>query len=114
MIRAQIQKDGCLKITADNISRTDLRHTYEIGHGYYGAENMVKSDIWHWNFHFVKPETVGALTDSPIIQAGNKDVWWFPNYQIMDPWEELKNKGRVIFDPEENNKSLPANQAKTA
>ena len=106
MIRARVQTDGRLKITADNLSRVDLRNCYESG-GYFDAEAVVKSDIWRWNFHFVKPEDVGALTDSPIIRAGNNDVWWFPNYQITDPWQELKDRGRVFFDPEENNKSLP-------
>ena len=105
-MKATILKNGYLKITANNIDRIDLRNCYESG-GYFEVEELIGSEIWRGNFHFVKPEDVGALTSSPIIQAKNGDVWWFPGYMIDDPWQELKNKGRVIFDPEENNKSLP-------
>ena len=116
MIRAKVQADGRLKITADNVSRTDLRNCYASG-GYFKAEEMVQEDIWRWNFQFTLPENIGALTDAPIIcddlsidDAGTVisvgDVWWFPNYQITDPWQDLKDRGRVFFDAEENNKSL--------
>ena len=59
-----------------------------------------------WNS--VAPETIGALTDAPIVtddwsitdegetQALGR-IWWFPNYQVEDPAETLVEKGRVVF-----------------
>jgi hypothetical protein len=50
-----------------------------------------------------------GLTNSPIIgyncsfdfDDGNNllegDCYWFPNYQIENPFETLLNKGSVIF-----------------
>lgn len=114
MIRAKIQKDGYLKITADNEGRRELKEINE----YFRMENLVAEELNQTNFQFLLPEIIGALTDAPIIcddlsidDAGTVisvgDTWWFPDYQVTDPWETLKNTGRVIFDPEENNKSLP-------
>lgn len=57
----------------------------------------------------VSPEDIGALTDAPIIgygidvdDRGNYSlrgswVWWYPDYAITDPLEELKKNGEVIF-----------------
>ena len=125
MIRAQIQKDGYLKITADNEGRKELAHAFDASYkgGLYAPEVIV-IDALHDQFHFILPEWVGALTDAPILADDLTieddgtvsfvgDTWWFPDYQVTDPWEVLKNTGRVIFDPEENNKSLPADRVKT-
>lgn len=121
MIKAKILSDGFLKITADNESRNDLKQFYipdsgGIIHGYPKAEDYVIESL-HDNFYFVLPEQIGALTSAPIftddldIDDDGKvayvgDVFWYPNYMLIDPWEELKNKGYVVFEPEENNKSL--------
>ena len=112
MIRAKVQVDGRLKITADNEGRRELKESW------HWAESAVAEELGD-QFQFVLPEWVGALTSSPIITnkltIGDNgtaeyvgDTWWFPNYQITDPWQELKDRGRVFFDAEENNKSLPA------
>lgn len=56
----------------------------------------------------IEPEWIGALTSSPIIsdyESVDDDgvrsigdiIWWFPNYQIIDPMTELAHKGRVEF-----------------
>lgn len=56
----------------------------------------------------VRPEEVGALTDSPIFAYGceraddfdllsAEHLWWFPNYQIEDPGEILIRTGQVLF-----------------
>jgi len=104
-MKAQILKDGSLKITANNHNRSELKDAYEQG-GYPAAENYVQETLGFGCWEFIEPADIGALTSSPIL-GFDGDVWWFPNYQITDPWQELKNRGRVIFDPEENNRSLP-------
>jgi len=56
----------------------------------------------------IVPEKIGALTESPIIgkdvywdeegeidEAGN--VYWFPEYMLIDPFKELLEKGEVFF-----------------
>ena len=112
MIRAQIQKDGYLKITADNEGRRNLKEA-----ALWLCDEAIAEELRD-QFHFLRPEWIGALTDAPILTddltIGDDgtaeyvgDVWWYPNHAITDPWEVLKNTGRVIFDPEENNKSLP-------
>jgi hypothetical protein len=113
MIKATILKNGCLKITADNAGRHELAQC-----NYFDKiEVHIAEELHRDNFEFIRPEWVGALTDSPILtndlSIGDTgvaefvgDVWWFPNYMITDPWQELKNKGKVIFIPEENNTTL--------
>ena len=97
MIRAHIDKDGDLRITADNLSRRDLRNCYE-SDGYFSAEEMVKRDLGRQGYTFTLPEEVGALTDAPIFSDFAGAVWWYPGYMVLDPWGELKNQGRVTFE----------------
>ncbi|CAB4185707.1 hypothetical protein UFOVP1492_7 [uncultured Caudovirales phage] len=63
------------------------------------------------DWYIVPPEDIGALTSSPIIGAGaihaeegDQDrpmdyalVWWFPDYQVVDPIEVLLKHGSVTF-----------------
>jgi len=59
----------------------------------------------------VSPESIGALTDAPIIgyDIGFTDegevelydeskIYWYPNYMIKDPWKVLLKEGEVFFD----------------
>lgn len=63
------------------------------------------------DWYIVPAEDIGALTDSPIIgngaiyaEEGDQDrpmdyekVWWFPDYQVVDPIEVLLKYRFVIF-----------------
>lgn len=109
MIRA-IKTGGALLITADNESRADLAEAFRRG-GYPRAESEALEGL-HERYSWVQPETIGALTEAPILVA-NDDliypddahphpsadaaVYWFPDYCIRDPWRELADKGRVVF-----------------
>jgi hypothetical protein len=118
MIRATILKNGGLKITADNEGRRDLKEAFAFPP--WGCADDLVAESLGGEFQFVRPEWVAALTSAPIItnelsfpdqdDGGYPDyvgdVWWFPGYMLDDPWELLKNTGRVFFEPEENNKSL--------
>jgi hypothetical protein len=102
-IRTKITPNGNLLITADNAARRDLAEAFASG-GYYQMEMVVNEDI---ELTFIPPEAIGALTDAPIIgeavinddgdYEGFGNVWWYPDYQVSDPWEELRRRGRVIF-----------------
>lgn len=125
-MKAIILKTGFLKITANNEDRAELNYAYRNNpSGYSQADDYVRETLRQLGWEFVRPEWVAALTDAPIITNDLSwqqneddgllpdypttvgDVWWFPGYMIDDPWEQLKNKGRVLFEPEENNKTLP-------
>jgi len=62
-------------------------------------------------FDWVDPVWIAALTESPIIGIIDGDpygdldnvnwdtskVWWYPNYQIRNPIEDLIDYGELIF-----------------
>lgn len=113
MIRATITATALI-LTADNEARADLAHAFRQG-GYPAAESTVAEEL-HEAFRFILPETVGALTDAPILAPfdawGLEDdgretlepgapVFWFPDYMIRDPWRELANRGRVVLTRED-------------
>jgi hypothetical protein len=90
---------GDLVFIADNEARSELAYAYREG-GYPRAERDILEAVCGGDICRVYPEDIGALTDSPLFEGGppkNPSFWWFPNYQITDPWSELKNKGRVVF-----------------
>lgn len=107
MIRATRNTADNLVITADNESRHDLAEAYFAG-GYARAEDYAVHDVCdNSDLMFIPPNAIGALTEAPIIgeavvnDSGEYEVfgsiWWYPDYQVVDPWEQLKNKGRVVF-----------------
>lgn len=95
-----------LKITANNEARRELA----AADGYPARESLV-AEWLHEQLEFLRPEEIGALTDAPILgdcdtiernengelTATGGPVWWFPDYAVRDPWDELKNSGRVTF-----------------
>lgn len=108
-MRHVVQSDGSLLILADNADRSELADRYRSG-GCMAAEFAV-AELLHERLTFIPPENIGALTDAPILtddpdysNCGNMPsihpeslVWWYPNYAVSDPWEELRNHGRVVF-----------------
>jgi len=69
-------------------------------------------------YEFLTPESVGGLTESPIIGKDvefdtspdgkscyvvkDSGVWWYPDYQIMNPWLELFTSNSVTFTKAED------------
>lgn len=100
---------GNLIIKASNALRAGLAAAYRCG-GYWAAESLVCEMLRAAGLDIIPPENVGALTEAPIVAeadypdtgpspvpAGGAAIWWFPDYQVMDPWEQLKNRGRVVL-----------------
>lgn len=64
-------------------------------------------DCWCNGLSIVNPDDVGALTDSIILSDDSLDdddeypvdttFWWYPNYQVKAPIEDLRENGCVIF-----------------
>lgn len=82
------------------------------GESYYDRMQLV-SEWLHERLVFVAPETIGALTDAPILCPSdetwiedngdrafvpNFNAYWFPNYALRDEWQELADTGRVMFN----------------
>jgi hypothetical protein len=58
-------------------------------------------------FEWVAPEDIGALTSAPILKYDNK-YWWYPNYAVRSPLEDIAETGKTVFTfaPEEKTASL--------
>jgi hypothetical protein len=110
-MRHVVQPNGNLLIIANNEDRSLLADAYRTTSPYSRAEMLI-SEAFHEVLTFIAPENIGALTEAPILcddvdfpddangfvpYDETSRVWWFPNYMVTDPWEELKNKGRVEF-----------------
>lgn len=110
-MQATIMDDGNLKITADTEDREGISwHYAEGGDGFNGADSDIVGELRDAGFERVEPEWIAALTDAPIFsdevewpEDGDDmpmvrgRVWWYPSYQVLDPWEELGKDGEVIF-----------------
>ncbi len=88
--------------------------------------------ICNSDYSWIRPEEIGALTDAPILgirteerplkegedphgfmhQTGSdgvntfvedvERVWWYPNYCLRSPQEDLRDEGRVVFQSSNN------------
>ena len=93
---------------------------YEDYEDYDGDELNVMHDLLedirgNSGFSWVDPETIGALTEAPIITDemdysdetfdtygtpvpySDANVWWYPNYMVSDFIQVLYDKGEVVF-----------------
>ena len=81
-----------------------------------GGENMQSDSLMYEileplvqnGLDWIRPEEIGALTDAPIIGDTARDdhgeltethsVYWYPNYALKSPVQELMEKGSVTFE----------------
>lgn len=97
--------NGDLKILADPDMQACIKDR-ESGNDIFDyLEGMLGN-----GFDVIHPEEIAALTDAPIIgydversdqgellpSAGMK-VWWYPEYQVRDPLDDLVEKGELVF-----------------
>lgn len=109
----KVLANGDLLLTAGNADRSALAE--QCRKGYYQAECHI-AECYHERLYFVSPESIGALTDAPIlcddmdysdcqlsaVPQADARVWWFPDYMVRDPWQELARYGRVRFSRAES------------
>lgn len=73
----------------------------------YERKQQVVADALHERWEFIRPEEIGALTDSPVLASetrydkhgnleGYNQVCWYPAYELRDWLLELQN-GSTIF-----------------
>lgn len=103
-MKYKINKGGDLEISVSRAEQSvikaekNLREFLSNDYLYDLFEKLVNNSDLDWIF----PEEIGALTDAPIL--GNRDddgeptsVWWYPQYQVRSPQEDLAEDGQVIF-----------------
>lgn len=89
LIKYEINEKGNLEISI-NIS------TFSYGEFLEENVNLDFNSIWqkliaNTELIWVKPETVGALTNAPILMW-NKLYYWYPEYEVINELELLKNQ----------------------
>lgn len=114
-----------LVLTASNEGRATLREAYARG-GYRYAESEI-AEAFHEAYEFIDAGHIpGAMTDAPILAdcdgvvtcdngavvvLESARVFAFMDYMLVDPFEQLKNTGRVefpaAFNPEPQSLPLP-------
>lgn len=113
-----IDEHGHLIFTLDAEAREELKEKMSEDFFYADIEDIFhNSDLsGNCDLDTLRPEQVGALTDSPIFAEGiehdpdgvigrTENVWWYPNYQIENPAEILINTGEVMFTAAPENAS---------
>jgi len=113
MITCKILPDGNLKVTAGNEARSDIACGLK-EHGYWPTFASV-FEPYSCNGGFT-PFDAGdgnpfvGLTSAPCIaealdcgDSGEQSVvgrlWYFPDYCLRDPLDELARKGVTVFAP---------------
>lgn len=117
--KAEHKKEASVKkkaspnlVSAEELPNGDLKIVAVDKEGIEEATDFVDAieQLWTNGYNMIAPEDIGALTDAPIIgkdpKQGEEDKliwdenskdWWFPQYETVDPLEELKTKDEVIF-----------------
>lgn len=117
MFDQSVLPNGDLKFTLTGETLDYVWEQYVAGAWSDIADLVCEYDLTaNGELYTILPEWIGALTSAPIFSdeldydGGDTDtvshvgrVWWFPDYQILDPMRILLDTGEVIFPraPEE-------------
>jgi len=96
--------DGRLQIMLTREGRDELNSDEFT---YPDFEEMIEWQLCN-GWEFIWPEEIGALTDAPILSdAAERDdkgvltsvgrVYWYPQYQVHNPVEELDRRVSIYF-----------------
>lgn len=106
MLNAELnQINKTLTLTIDGDDQEELIELLEAS---YNQAEAFMGDLLHEQWAFISPESIGALTDAPILcndvsyddngdEVVNGVVAWYPNYMVSCPWDELADTGMVVF-----------------
>lgn len=108
MVELIEKENGLLIRLTDKEELENLFEKEELGHGVVTAYDVISDYIGN-GWDEILPEKIGAITEAPII--GRDVVWddegdvenaeaiyWYPNYQIEDPFRVLLETGEVFFE----------------
>ena len=77
-------------------------------------------------YMWVQPEDIGALTSAPILSdggtkddgsidlSGGANVWWYPNYAVRSPMEDIAETGKTVFTFAPEDKAVESSQKRYA
>lgn len=112
ILQCEVLESGNLRVIADNEARAWIKQEQELGRTsddilWDGFEGYWNNGAY-WPFDAGQGDPFVGLTSAPciaesmdILDDGSRRIegrlWWFPNYCVVDPVDELKRKGNVIF-----------------
>jgi len=118
----EILPNGNLKITSTKEDRPYLEDMLDTctdtDHGFMAE--LLEYTGWASNgrLHQVAAESIGALTDAPILTdemdfsdeafVPTGRIWWFPDYAVVSFAQELIRKGEVAFAAAPQDKTVSA------
>ena len=109
-MRYKTTESGDLLLLAANDERSEIASLLR-DRGYREADRFIREYLETTGIlYFVPPENIGAMTDAPILTEycdtsddrnwapyPDAGLWWFPDYMVTCPWEQLAWRGRVLF-----------------
>lgn len=110
-VNCQVLPSGDLLVTADNETRAEIARGMN-DFGYWGtfadAFEPHSCNGSYTPFDAGDGDPFVGLTSAPCIAEtlfydddGRRDIdgrlWWFPDYMVRDPLDELKSHGRTVF-----------------
>jgi hypothetical protein len=109
-----------LVITISPEGQKELQQEKEDDPGNFGSDNFMwdlLEPVWANGYTQVDPSLVGALTSAPMLTDGSSSddgssiepadakVFWYPNYQVRSPQDDLLESGRTIFQGAPENRT---------
>ena len=117
-----IQPNGNLRITLLKEAREDVQEIRTMNitadNKFAEAIEYQLSNGWTW----VSPEDIGALTEAPILTDNIETddqgkvmhlgvTYWYPQYEVLDPLEQLLLNGFVEFTQAEQESTSKKSEA---
>ena len=95
-MQSKILPNGNLQIKAD---AEDVIEDFTRGCDIHTdiAECLDKAGLIGNGYNLIAPETIGALTDSTIIMGPDGEIWWSPDYCVVNEVEEIFSEDGFEF-----------------
>jgi len=112
MLKLNILPDGNLQIIADKDAHEEKKKILSMSS--INAMIYLMEDHICNGWGLVSPETIGAMTSSPILcddfiieddgtENPQGNIWWFPEYETTNEIEKMFTKEGAIFTKANDN-----------
>lgn len=113
-ISAKVLANGNLQIMVDDTNELqEIKEAVASGDQSDASMYDAFESLVAIGYQWISPEDIGALTDAPILANGSLDdprvkIWWYPDYQVKSPLEDIAETGKTIFTlaPEDKQASI--------
>ena len=105
-MKTEILKNGNLKLIADSNDITELRELQENNPDDFTSDNIMyefmEEFIGNSEYDFITPESIGALTDAPILGVTDENdnvitAYGFMDYAIIALHDQLLQYGQAVL-----------------